>query len=111
MIGGTDVIVLFRGPGSDALTCAADALREVWPEAVIVSASPLEWFVYRDELACQSWNRNGAVPENEGGMIHLLAEPWGSMTVVLDDRRSPAAQAVLKALAGLVLRKDWTDDC
>ncbi len=103
MIGGKDIVALFGGSGEVVLGLVTEAICEVWPEAVIISAEPLEWFVYRDELAHQRWNRDGASPENANTMIHLIAEPWNALTLVLDDPTAPAAQAALRRVMQIVI--------
>jgi hypothetical protein len=101
--GGRDIVCLFGGPGEDALYIVERAIREVWPEAVVDAPEKLERLIYENEAARKSWEKHGAVPENLDTMIYLIAEPYNAITMVVDHTSTPAAQAALKALAGIAL--------
>jgi hypothetical protein len=89
MIGGSDVILRVRDdiPPEDVIL---RTVRNHWPQFVLqnaeedhvrprdpngllpVPAGP-EFFVYRDQIAADDWERNGARPENANLMLHILA--------------------------------------
>lgn len=101
--GGTDIVVLFGGPGPDALYVTELAIREVWPDAVTDKPEPLEWLIYENEEAQSSWEEHGAIEANRDTMIYLLAEPYNAVTIVVDDTETPAVLAALKALAEIAI--------
>lgn len=95
----TDVVLPDRQGDADAVVAA---LAKLWPNAVVhdLVSEPLpvsswrlrtrrehkflpgdEVFVYRDRESFDSWEREGATPENAAALVHIVLGP-NSMTVV-----------------------------
>ena len=115
MIGGKDIMIPTRA-GQRALDLAMRLAMRVWREPVFEDATnetrykryeeiPLdqlsEVLVYRDGLACDSWDELGAAPELVGTLIHLILG-HDSLTVVVDeDAPAPIVQYVSALQAAL----------
>jgi len=99
MIGGIDVRVPTLG-AADALCVAVRAIRQSWPRAVFengvtgerydrfsqIPFGPIEeLFVYRDSVAADAWDAQGATPALANTMVHIIAD-GDLMTLVVDDR-------------------------
>jgi len=105
MIGGTDIV--FHGPTtSEDVDLILRTLLVKWPDARIQAADsldatslrdfrllapvPVELIVYRDAASLDSWRASGATSENQGAMMHLIANADGT-TIVVDRADSPLA--------------------
>lgn len=114
---GREDLVL-EGPSTlDDVDLLLRCLRRYWPRAVaaradqeIVEPTSLcqpgwiavrhwkEFFVCEDQRALRSWCEHGAVAENLGTMVHILATSE-SLTVVVDDVEGPLGRLLRDALA------------
>jgi hypothetical protein len=108
-IGGIDTI-LEAPPGVHVVELILRRIRHFWPDAYyqnaddanevysihddwvsISSSLAHEFFIYKDAATAQSWDRDGAVPENHNTMIHFMVGAWSStddlqqITVVCDE--------------------------
>ena len=107
MIGGIDIRIK-SAAGEELLEVAANALAQLWPNAVfedgetgepydsvwnVPFSEMAEVFVYRDEQSAKIWSKKGAVPEALNSMIHLLRDP-GLLTVVVDDLSDEMGEAI-----------------
>jgi hypothetical protein len=115
MIGGVDIEIPTNA-GTIALVAASRAIMRVWRHAVFENAlsgddcprfddvpfgTLSELFVYRDEGAKLLWDEEGAVPEANDAMIHLLAGE-GVLVAVVDDDESAEIRIILGAIRSLL---------
>jgi hypothetical protein len=118
MIGGIDIVLVAPAevPLADVIV---RRMAETWPSGLfedvdadrsyglsdpwvaIHAANSKEFFVYRDAAAEESWEQNGAVPENANTMIHFLIGGLLSgkhrlrqMTIVCDQETDELKQLV-----------------
>lgn len=65
-----------------------------------LAETPDRIFVYRDAQAKQSWEANGAVPENRNSMVDLALDER-TLAVIVDDPNEEAMQAFLSSIGQL----------
>jgi hypothetical protein len=107
MIGGIDTHIPTR-VGDLAVEVAVRAVRQHWPDAVfehgdtgdkydefwqIPFGELNEIFVYRDPIASQRWDAEGAVPEVYNTMVHIIADE-GMITLVVDEKDAAMQQLI-----------------
>lgn len=97
MIGGTDIVFGGRPDPADRAAIVRTVV-EAWPHALFVDATrddaptplgglappfalPDELLVYRDQRSFESWEREGATPENADTMLHFLFTSEGVTAV------------------------------
>lgn len=112
MIGGSDIHIQ-TGAGKCALEYCIRAAMQSWPQAVFEDGEtgrhfdsfwdlPIgdltEVFVYRDKVAADHWDAEGAIPGLEETMIHLIHQD-GSITIVVDDPDSSDTSRLLATIA------------
>ncbi len=114
MIGGTDLIASGTTPQDADLILWT--MRTQWPDGLVQAGDstealpfrsirfpikgPIEFMIYRDAAAFDSWRVNGATPQNQEAMMHLLVGP-ASITIVVDREDSPLASLAREMLESL----------
>ncbi len=111
MIGGIDLTLSCDDPDR-ALRSALAVLSKQWKQCIIEDAVtatdlspieiskiplPAELLVYCDESSQQSWQNDGATPENCNRMVHLIRGDAG-LTVVVDDPNTSEMRALLNEI-------------
>jgi hypothetical protein len=111
MIGGIDINIPTNA-GASSMEVAVRAIMQSWPRSVfengltgeryeyfrqIPFGEVKEIFVYRDSLAAEAWDAEGAVPDIYNTMVHLIADQ-GMITVVVDVRDA-AIESVIAAIS------------
>jgi hypothetical protein len=99
MIGGVEYQIPSRA-GESSVKVAVSVIQRKWPRAVFENGETgeryndirkipfedlREIFVYRDLDAADTWDRDGAVPEDANTMVHLIADE-GLITMVVDEK-------------------------
>lgn len=87
-------------------------LRACWSEAIVENAEtgelleshsefiaevPAELLIYKNAAARDSWTANGAIPDNENLMVHVLRGDR-SITVVVDDPHAPEMSLIIDSI-------------
>ena len=93
MIPGGSDIVIEAPPGTPVADLILGRIRRLWPDGLYQDADdddavyiddPLvafaggrsrEFFIYRNRIAFESWERDGATPENLDTMLQFLVTP------------------------------------
>src|SRR5688572_14814925 len=98
--------------GVDALTDCAEAICDIWPDAVIedtvarefahavdalLPTEDSELCVYRDLDAARSWQRGGAPTETNNSMIQISLARRG-VRLIADDWLDPALQEMVERI-------------
>jgi hypothetical protein len=102
MIGGRDIIYP-HGLSGQALDFVQRCVRGVWNKSVVEMDSmhpTISVFFYKDHQAFQSWKEDGATPENDDTMIHLLSES-GETTFVVASTQPETRKMVEDIILGL----------
>ena len=114
MIGGTDPVINGTMPQDADLILWT--MRNEWPDGLVQAGDspealpfrsirfpikgPVEFIIYRDAAAFDSWRVGGAKRENQETMMHLLVGP-DSITMVVDRENSPLASLAHEVLESL----------
>lgn len=121
MIGGDDLFLEGQPSWPDDVDIIVRYMRRIWPHGVArippaVATIPLralsprglpmasEIFVYRDEQARATWQRDGLTDDNASAMIWISVDEDG-LAFVMDDRDSPSGQIVRELITAI--RNDW----
>lgn len=111
VIGRHDILFESSSPHELAIE-AIKVIRATWDNAIIedpltgdsleqamlgLAETPDRLFVYRDAQAKQSWEANGAVPENRNSMVDLALDER-TLAVIVDDPNEEAMQAFLSSI-------------
>lgn len=65
--------------------------------SVLVTELPAELLIYKNATARDSWKVNGAIPENENTMVHVLRGDR-SVTIVVDDPDAREMSRIIQAI-------------
>jgi hypothetical protein len=85
------VLWTMRNEWPNGLVQAGDSTEALpFPSIRFPIKGPVELIIYRDAAAFESWRLDGATPENQNTMMHLLVGP-DSLTIVVDREDSPLA--------------------
>ena len=107
-IGGKDIV--FEGTFN---LSTAENIVEIfyilWPNAVVETETdnedsvefPIEWFIYKDQAAKDSWDEDGRSEENHDKMVYLIVSEH-TVTFVLE---GDEAEKFVKTWAGSLVAK------
>ena len=111
MISGDDIIIKTQFP-QELAEETVKMIRLEWKQLLIENADsgdliafgslfyqplPNEFFVYKDALAKESWDDQGACSQNANTMFHIILQDR-QVTLVVDDPLSPACRNVIGTL-------------
>ena len=102
MIGGTDIY--FTISNENPFEEAIEVIKSFWPDAIVEHEAE-ERFIYPNQKAKESWDRDGVTNDNDKELIHLI---WrkiklSEFTVVIDafQVNRPIVDAIYTKLTGL----------
>ena len=104
IIGGHDISI--ECPMTpQAVMDVLRVIQKKWPDGLLVLAMDstppvLDYFVYENESARQSWDEHGLTDSNGETMINVIFRPTG-IDLVVNDEQGPTAD-IAAAIAGVL---------
>jgi len=93
-IGGDDIT--FDDIQPDTIVKTIQAIKRFWPDHIIENDGEIEYFIYKDLDAYDSWEKFGATTENENSMIYVIVL-GSSATFVVGNRESDIGRLIIES--------------